>query len=199
MFHNLLPRALALLLLISASSFGAVIDSVNESSLPPDANWAGTEIGWLYTAPFDYVLAGVSTRFDFNGIDREITLEIYDDAPLNGGNLLRSTTFDSLQGVFVGGTFAPLALQAGEDYFVGFRNVLSLGVNVTDEDGAEQLPAFFGDVGFPDYGLPISSGLLLQPILRFEGPETDPIPEPSTVGLLGLGTLALFAVRRRRS
>ena len=73
---------------------------------------------------------------------RTVTLEIYDELPGEGGTLLRSGTFSAVANQFAG-AFAELTLEAGEDYFIGFRNLAGLGANTTKEAGAVELPAFF--------------------------------------------------------
>ena len=112
----------------------AIVDSVNADKSPADGYiWTATEVGWDYTPSAAYNLVGVNTKFGFETDSRTVSVEVYDASPSNGGTLLRSGNFTPLSNNFSGGTFAPLSLTAGDDYFIGFRNVDGLGVNVTED------------------------------------------------------------------
>jgi hypothetical protein len=170
----------------------SIADSVNADKSPTPVFWRATEVGWLYTPSISYSLSGINTKFgavtDPNlGLPRTVTLEVYDQLPEMGGTLLRSTSFTALLNTFSGGRFSPLNLIAGEDYFIGFRNVAGLGVNETDDADAMSLDLLrFGFDNDGSYSL-IDSGINSQPILEFA--ETpDAIPTPFLLpGLLGLG------------
>ncbi len=122
--------------------------------------------------------------------------------------------FVVLSNAFAGGSFAPLLLTAGHEYFVGFRNVTdpagwAPGANVTGDAGAvfvstARITLFRGgglygcDVaGHCPPANPEPSNLLTHassfPILQFEG---DPTPEPATFGLFLF--CGLFLARWRR-
>lgn len=195
--------AIATTITISAvcpsSAQAAVIDSVN-ANRSPSANsfWGVSEVGWFYTPTFSYTLNGINTKFGSGGFanNRTVTVEIYNGAP-SAGTLLRSANFTALINQFSGGTFASLNLTAGQNYFIGFRNVSSLGVNFTNESGATALSSL--RYGFANNGsYPDSFNFIpnTQAILQFTQNST-PIPTPALLpGLAGLG---IAAWRKRRA
>jgi PEP-CTERM motif len=110
---------------------------------------------------------------------------------------IRSGTFSPVADQFAGAFFAELALTAGEDYFIGFRNLAGLGSNTTKEDGAIELLAFFS---FKDDGSYDSiDDFIFAPrvILQFFADNHD-VPEPRTLALFGAG-IGLALMRRRRT
>lgn len=191
-----------LVMLLSTAGPGytsPVVDSINVGATPSaSTNWIATEVGWTYVPSFDYNLDGVLTKFGIGANDgRTITVEVYDEAPSAGGVLLRSGTFNPASDSFAGATFLPLALVAGEDYFIGFRNVGGLPVNVTSDGGATNLPGglmySFSNNG--TYNLGPETGFTAQPILQFTGASN--VPEPATMAVFGLMAVGAFGVRRR--
>jgi hypothetical protein len=162
--------------------------------------WNAAEVGWLYTPGFSYNLTGVETKFSSVDV-RTVDLEIYDEHPLLGGTLLRSASFAPSTS-FAGGSFMDLPLVGGEDYFIGFRNVLGLGFNTTADAGATSLGFLFFN-GTNNGTYPNSEqGTHSQPILQFIGNrigEPSAVPEPTSMALLGMGALPLLRRLRRRS
>jgi hypothetical protein len=177
-----------------------VADSINQNASPAAGyTWGATEVGWYYTPASSYDLVGVQTRFG-SADSRTVTVEVYDAYPGDGGVLLRSADFTPAADAFAGGVFAPLGLVAGHTYFVGFRNVGDLAVNVTLDDGATNLPGGlrFSFANDGSYVLGPETGFTAQPILQFL--KSSSTPEPASLTLLALGAIAQmgFAWRRRR-
>jgi hypothetical protein len=187
-------------MLTALSAQAAIIDSINADKIP----WAGEiggigEIGWVYTPRFSYILTGVKSYFAnpdtplYNPF-YNVEVEIYDDVPANGGELLRSATF-LVWSHITGGTFAPLDISVDSDYFVGFRfsppfpSVYNT-ILCNFADSGVSLPAYYGLDNSGAYSIPISDDDFIHPILMFEG-----VPEPATILLLAFGGLML---RRKR-
>jgi len=170
-----------------------IIDSINADKIPSGVQWREmSEIGWLYTPQFSYTLTGIQSIFGGGGGPAHplgtVTLEIYDGFPVAGAALLRSATFAVEGGVPGGGTFAPLEISAGSDYFVGFRSYPISGIGVICNyafDGVS-LPSYYGTDNTGQYLNLTTQPYLDHPILMFEG-----VPEPATLLLLGLGGLML--------
>ena len=136
----------------------------------------------------------------------------------------RLTRSGGAQGV----SFSPVTLTAGVTYFVGFENVLSLGLNIVDLfqrewPGEQQPPGTVNLDGwwqrhatrqqFHDlHSKMVDEGADLQvfsaPILNFSGtpitPPPTPVPEASTwammfVGFAGLGFLGYRQTAKARA
>ncbi len=177
-----------------------VADSINQNASPSGATWAATEVGWFYTPTLSYNLVGVQTKFG-SADSRTVTVEVYDAFPGSGGTLLRSAGFTPEANAFAGGEFAPLSLTAGDTYFVGFRNVGGLSVNVTSDPGATNLPGglrySFDNNG--SYNLGPETAFTAQPILQFEtGTAPIPTPEPTSLTLVAVGVVAQLGYAWRR-
>ena len=181
---------------LPAGAVPFVIEDVNAGAAPrPNAIWGIGEVGWVYTPSLDYELIGVNTKFlDYSMFPdgQAVGLEVYDAAPIAGGALLRSTQFAAHAGVFVGGTFAPLSLVAGQDYFVGFRNVLFLGVNETADSAAVTLPFYSSILNNGTYDSTIEGCACSAPILQFLANDTVTVSEPGTVTLIGVSVVMLL-------
>ncbi|MHC4477487.1 MAG: peptidoglycan DD-metalloendopeptidase family protein [Planctomycetota bacterium] len=166
-------------LLCNAAS-AVVVDSFNADKSPSDSYWGVSEVGWIYTAGFSFNLTGVRTKFGSGpgSYSRLVTVEVYDELPAHGGILLRSATFTPVANMFAGGGFTPLPVDAGEDYFVGFRDVVGLGDNFTSDPGAQSVSNLhFGLYSTGAYGTESYEPSFTQAILQFEGfqgPVTDP-------------------------
>ena len=182
-------------------AWAAVIESVNSSS-NPCCYWGAGEVGWLYTPSQSYSLTGINTKFSGSVDNRTVTIEVYDDAPPNGGNLLGSADFIPVAQAFSGGDFlTPISFVAGQDYFIGFNNIARIGANVTLDTGAGFLDFYSGtstDGSYDDYFYPDSSeGITNSPILQFVSTLT-PVPIPAAVWLFGsaLGLLGWMTYRK---
>lgn len=204
----------------SAAAIPILIDGVNHDIPGLDhapSMWVASDVGWEWTPTFDFELTSLSTAFRFvDGAPRRpVTAEIYDARPDLGGGLLRSITIDSPAFPFFGvhwGPFpgGPLSVLAGESYFVGFRNVDGMGVNVTDTDPrAETLgPLFYSfdrtglydHVSAPDAVPGINHGAPFLFFITDDGTDPPPIPsipEPALLALLSVGAVAA-ACRTRK-
>jgi hypothetical protein len=203
------------------ASASPVFDDVNGTATPGFFVFGPSNIGWVYTPDTAFNLDGIFSTFravpNAETLGRTVTLSIWDETPGDGGSVLRSGTFFAdRNGGALGITFAALELEASEDYFITFDNVLNLGLNIVgpiNNDFAQGQPAgtefLDGWYTGPDFATFFPLALadppffnpFAAPILRFEGlaiatPPSD-VPEPATLALLG-GALAVAAAFRRR-
>ena len=101
-----------------------------------------TAVGWYLTPAAPFSLTGVQTNFNAvqqtGSQDRNVTVEVLTDRRAVGGTLLRSVVFNSAsaRGRLGGVTFAPVTLNAGTRYFIGFRGISGIGINTTTDAGA---------------------------------------------------------------
>jgi hypothetical protein len=122
-----------------------VTESVNANAAPSYLIWANvvTAVGWFYTPSQSYILTGVRTEFlpvqPSDTGDRIVTVEFLTAPRADGGTLLGSATFNSsiARAPQLGGAdfSTPVSLTAGVTYFIGFRNVGGLGINITGACG----------------------------------------------------------------
>jgi len=175
-----LSRRLVLLILalsVCNAASAAVMDSINADRNPSNEPWGVPEVGWIYTPGFSYNLTGVATKFG-SGDPRLVTVEVYDELPSQGGTLLRSALFSPVANAFAGGGFRPLQLSAGEDYFIGFRNVVAVNANFTPEPGSVSVsPLYYGFTDSGSYENESTYPIFTQAILQFEGFQGQ-IPDP---------------------
>ena len=174
-------------------------DAINKSASNIGLPWAVEMVGWSYTPPFSYLLGGIATRFGPPGgpPGRIVTFELYDAPPVAGGVLLRSADF-SVDGFdFQEVMFPAIPLDQGEDYFFGFRNVLALGANVTNDAFATLLPPglYFSRDSGGSYEVLSAPGFTAQPIVQFL--EVREVPEPGSLGLLSIALFAALCVQRK--
>jgi hypothetical protein len=168
--------AVMLLCAFAFSAFAdALIDSINQDGFPsPLSRWMAAEIGWKYTPTVNYALTGVFTEFSAipYGDNRTVTVEVYDGLPSDGGRLLRSADFTPLAETYSGASFLPLNLLAGHAYFIGFRNVAHLGINVTANPEATVLyPLYYSLDNDDSYSFieTVTDNNSSNPILEFYG------------------------------
>ena len=99
-------------------------------------------VGYYIKPSAAFNLTGVQTNFNpvqqSGSQDRDVTIELFTERPAAGGTVLRTATFNSsaARGRLGGVTFAPLVLNVGTTYFVGFRNIAGIGINTTNDAGA---------------------------------------------------------------
>lgn len=205
-----------------------IADHVNDTfSADNGAFWGANDVGWLYAPSFNYNLSGINTEFSIpNGTiveNRIVTVVLYQNAsPADGGLFLGSFQFDSAtaEGTLGGGSFGtPIALTAGQTYFVGFEdvgplsptpNVDDIGVNFTASGSATFLSNLHLD-SVTNGACPTvhtfacvdpNADILGQPILQFLEPNPLPpptAPEPASVLLFGSGFAGLAGWARFRS
>lgn len=200
---------------------GAVLEDFNALLNPGPFYWAAPtgNIGWYWTPSTDMELDGVQTKLatGLSNLDNDFTFTttLYTDRPAAGGTVLGSFTWNGatpVDGPWLGGTFAnSVALTGGQTYFLGmsgweqglaqFGGTGGSGVNwihPPNQPGAETLGAGSGYTGV-DFAIQMNAGSepvnVDSPILRFIG---QPIPEPGTLALFGLGVLGFAHKRRRR-
>jgi len=156
-----------------------IIDSVNADEIQvPNAFWSASELGWLYTPGFSYILTGVLTNLGNSHIDGTsplVTLEVYDGLPVEDANLLRSAQFHPADRSWAGGHFDPLVLTAGEHYFIGFRNVKDLWASHS-YDGVP-LPIYYGYDNDGTYPF-TENGDVEYAMLKFQGTHIHPLRVP---------------------
>lgn len=170
-----------------------------------------SSVGWYFTPSSTFFLTAIQTRFNpaaGPNVDRSVSVELWNDRPAVGGSILASGSFqsNSALGVFGGAGFAPVLLQAGIQYFIGFRNVQGLGYNYTRDPGAQSLGPQYYSLGpiFTDdnYGSGGVSGPEQgSPNLILTGYDVSTVPEPMTMVLLATGLAAMGGVgliKRRR-
>jgi hypothetical protein len=196
----------ALAITLALSTFdvahATVIDAVNgNAAVQVDGGiWGITEVGWTYTPTFSYSLTGIFTEFGKDNVVRTVTAEIYDDWPGAAGTLLRAASFTSVDSAYSGASFVPLDLVAGHAYFVGFRNVRSLGVNTTMDANATILPIHYGNSATVSNGTYLNTdccSYINQPILQFTGDAiVSGVPEPAMPVLVALGLATILLCRR---
>lgn len=180
----------------SVSVHAQLIDSINGSSAPYVATWGARTVAFQYQPGFSYELYGVDSLFPAV-TGGALTLDFWQGRPSAGGTLLASTTFTPVANVWTGGVFdAPVHVDGGSDYWVGFWNIYGQGANVTTTGIFTTYEWYDG----PDYSGGVSEYSGFGALLHFNGvSSSSPVPEPSTYGLLGAGVLLGLAIWRRRA
>jgi len=159
----------ALFCVFALSAFADVlVDSVNQNKHPEEDTWYATDVGWEYTPTIGYTLTGVFTKFGYVENHRTVTVEVYEGLPSNGGRLLRSARFTPASLAYSGASFAPINLVAGHSYFIGFRNVSGLAVNMTYNPDLTNFLLYYSDVDNGSYSIVSPDD---SPILEFYGQE----------------------------
>ncbi len=193
--------AVALLGLFGQGARAQMVDSVNGSAAPDySLTWTvANDVGWYYTPAVSYELTNVQTKFE-SGDARLVDVEVHATSGTDIGTLLGSGSFTPVGNVFSGADVGHISILAGTQYFIGFRNVNGLTVNVTADDGATNLGIlrYSSDGSFSSSfaGAGNPNG---QPILLFESNAST--PEPGSIALVSCLVSAgmLLARRQRRS
>src|SRR5665213_2572002 len=200
---------------------------VNNTSPGPDffAVWTcnacnsftQTEVRWNFTPNSSFDLSGIDTYFspDVSGGDnlsRTVNIVLMTDLGVNGGTGLRETSFnsDDAIGQFGGGDFStPISLTGGTQYFVGFQNVASLGINTclgSEACGVTVLPNGSQDQNysmqfansFPTAGQETCDSLDCPALEFFQPSVSNTTPEPASLLLVSMGSGGLVLLRRKR-
>jgi hypothetical protein len=145
-----------------------LVDSVNQNAHPEENTWYAADVGWEYMPTISYTLTGVFTKFGYVD-NRTVTVEVYEGLPSNGGRLLRSAEFTPATLTYSGASFAPINLVAGHSYFIGFRNVSGLEVNMTGNPDLTNFLLYYSDVDDGGYSIITPED---SPILDFYGEES---------------------------
>jgi hypothetical protein len=205
----------------SGAASATIIDNINGGASPAFFFFGGAidNIGWDYTPSFSYNLTGISTFFEPIAVPapttRTVTVVLKSTAggaPIASGDVTVGAA-GGAQGV----SFSPVTLTAGTEYFVGFENVLGLGLNIvnfilTQPDGTVNLDGWWQGTppgnNFTIFTPQMVMGQLQvfsAPILNFSGtPIPTPVPEPSTwammvLGFAGLGFLGYRQTAKARA
>jgi hypothetical protein len=175
--------------------------------------WGPSDAGWFYTPGVSYDLAGIATSFAaFGGPATDVTVGVYSALPSAGGRLLgQFSMFTNVQtGVWVSGAFAsPIALVAGQSYFIDFSHLTTLNIAApalgAGPFGFNTAGAFVSHFYFDQLtatpGMDPDQDIFSQPLLEFL-PATVTnsqlaIAEPATFALALAGVLALALIRWR--
>ena len=193
--------ALAALAVATPDAGAQVQDPINVGAPLYGERFATETFGWSYTPLGTFSLTGVFTRFaevDPADLGRTVWVDVYDGSlqtPLGSASFLAGDALGGLGGA----TFAqPITLTGGTTYFIGLRNVLDLGTNLTT--GPRQLATVrFGDLYEFEASLGDFEDAYFQPVLELRGtPVASTVPEPGTVVLVATGLVGAAGVARRR-
>jgi len=194
---------LVVMSILSGISNASLIEYTNVLCNPISVGFGGSEVGWLYSSKSSnaYYLNQVQTIFsepviyDPAAWEVNVLMEIYDQAPIDGGVLLRQISFVPQPDTFIGPTFDPLLIHPGDSIFIGLRNVETITANLLDE-GPDVLVTYanFQPTSEGTYSEHWAGGSC--PVLLFFG---DPVPEPASFLLLGMGAILSYRHNRGRN
>jgi hypothetical protein len=180
---------------------------INDTFDPAGTYWAVDEVGWFFTPISSFTFNEIRTVFHDNPLNPtngqpilfELRERLIDSNGISqAGPLLRSTTFGAAT-TLAGGTFADFQMLAGETYFLGFRGVLDLGVNVTgDGEAVAQGNMRFSFTSSGTYSDEEEFGLTSYPIMQLWGADAA-VPEPGALALVLPALFGLPVLVRRRS
>ncbi|MBN1391892.1 MAG: PEP-CTERM sorting domain-containing protein [Sedimentisphaerales bacterium] len=189
--------SLFLMAALTGQAGAELIVAYNETASNASGHYWPYSIGWLWEAATDFSLTRIETRFG-SGYEH-ITVAVYDGLPQFGGILLDSAEYDAVGGLWGGADLDPIAIEEGQDYLISFWNVDGMGMNYTQDSGAEQFSTdnyiYYDEDGEPPASFvnSFSGNNECCTIIRIYG---NPIPEPATIALLGLGSLVLLRNRK---
>lgn len=178
---------------LASQANAELIVAYNETAGNATGHYWPYSIGWLWKATADFSLTRIETKFG-DGYER-ITIAVYDGLPQLGGTLLGSADYNAVGGLWDGADLGPIDIEEGQDYLVSFWNVDGMGMNYTQDSGAEQFSMDNYIYYDEDGELPASFVSSFTgsnnccTIIRIYG---NTIPEPATIALLGFSSLVLL-------
>ena len=198
---KLMMSTAILSLLSSAALAGPIVDFTNASGGSSSSVWS---LGYKFHVNADVTAVGLGT-FDFNkdGLASPQQVGLWDST----GALLASTFIDNssaLDGVWRFTSIAPIALNAGQSYYVasqGGEGYVFSPVDFTVDSSITYEQSAWHYVGstaasplaFPDTTDGMVGYFGGNVML---GTPTTSVPEPFSLALLGVGALAFGASRR---
>lgn len=204
---NKLTKTIILLFATTATSATAstVVDSFNETATPVQSFFSAEDWGWFYRPSVSYNLNGIRTNFStFPDIapptPKTVTLEVLTAPRSDGGTLLGSASFDwtTARGTLNGPSFSDIPLTAGITYFIGFRNIYGIGVNIANS-GTQAIPGVsrFDIDGSGSYNQQQTDPVNSFPILQFTS-NSAVVPIPAAFWLFGSAITGLLVSVRKK-
>jgi hypothetical protein len=202
-----MKRLLSILVLATTTSAFAqstyqAISGYSTTNPPVSLQFDGT-LGWTFRSSDNYTVTALGAFTEALLGQTSVRVGLWD----NAGNLLSSTLvtgsstlngnsrFESISPILIGpgqvyrlGAFATGNMIASDVANTQQGDVIIAGPGIIPVAGASFDAAFGAPVAIPGY----EGVIFLAPNFEFV-----PIPEPSVFALLGLGTLALLALRRK--
>jgi hypothetical protein len=174
----------------------AEVEAINGNLLPPFLVWGTDQAGWIFRPSRDLLVDGVFSTFRNVGaasqtgpvLRRDVTVQLRRGNAQ--GELLAQGVFsaDATAGA-LGARFEPVLLLAGQAYFISYRGLNNLGLNIVDWNitapapqqpaGTVNLDGWYSGANFETYVPRVVNGTLQvfsAPILRFEGAAVTQLP-----------------------